>query len=390
MYQLNQETFKLNSPYSLKNGNENSDKFYSDLDSFTSRVVSKGLSDLDTVVSGYKSVMKISAPDKEILLDMMILGVFWKEYAGLRIPFLGVKSRLLKILYMLRKHKKLKKQVDDLRGKLAGKWIANRERRIPEIRLSNLKRLELFLLSTCEFNEEIKRISAISLYLSEKSAAEAITELQKIINFGEWFSRNASYYLGSYTAGVSRFLKTHPVTYKGKEDFFFCGRKESEYYLNMVGAQMMNRTLANEFSKTEEKILLLPTCMSEKGSDCKARIINGDLSCIHCSRNCNISKASVAMKVKGIRTVLIRHSSSFSKWLEPWSNQRKTGLIGVACVLNLLTGGFEMKRLGIPSQCAFLDHSGCSKHWNGKCPSELNIHQVCRLNKEPELIKALI
>lgn len=96
------------------------------------------------------------------------------------------------------------------------------------------------------------------------------------------------------------------------------------------------------------------------------------------------------MKEKGIRTVLIRHSSSFSKWLEPWSKQRKTGLIGVACVLNLLTGGFEMKRLGIPSQCVFLDHSGCRKHWKSKCPSQLNINHVYRLSKEPELAKALI
>lgn len=378
------------SPYSLRNQRENSDKFYTDLDSFTSRVLNKGLSELHSPLNNYKNSIRISPPDEEILLDMITLGVLWKEYAGLNFPYLGLKSLCLKFLFGLRKHKKLKQYADGLRGKLAGKWLVSPVKKVPETTLSNLKRLELFLLSTCEFREELKRITGISEYLAKKEEPEASAELHKIISFGEWFTRNASFYLGSYTSGVNGFLKSHPQKYKGKEDYFFCGRKESEYHLNMVGAQIMNRTLAGDFGQTKEKILLLPTCMASKGTGCRAERVNGDLSCRHCSASCNISIATKEMSSKGIRTVLISHSSSFSKWLEPWSNQKRTGLIGVACVLNLLTGGFEMKRLGIPSQCVFLDHSGCSKHWQGKCPSELNINQVCSLNKKPELVNALI
>ncbi|HEY1406364.1 MAG TPA: DUF116 domain-containing protein, partial [Spirochaetota bacterium] len=79
----------------------------------------------------------------------------------------------------------------------------------------------------------------------------------------------------------------------------------------------------------------------------------------------------------GATIYLIPHSSDFSRFLIKWKNNQETGLVGVACVLNLLTGGYEMKRLGIVSQCVFLDFSGCRKHWDREgFPTELNINRL--------------
>ena len=58
---------------------------------------------------------------------------------------------------------------------------------------------------------------------------------------------------------------------KYREDFLFCSRKEVEYHLNMVGAQIMNEAYRKEFLKTKEKGLLLPSCMRIKDEkNCKA------------------------------------------------------------------------------------------------------------------------
>ncbi|NJK98458.1 MAG: DUF116 domain-containing protein [Bacteroidales bacterium] len=52
----------------------------------------------------------------------------------------------------------------------------------------------------------------------------------------------------------------------------------------------------------------------------------------------------------------------------------------MACVLNLLKGGYEMQKLNIPSQCVFLDYCGCQKHWhkNG-IPTDLNSNQLQKI-----------
>jgi uncharacterized protein len=51
--------------------------------------------------------------------------------------------------------------------------------------------------------------------------------------------------------------------------------------------------------------------------------------------------------------------------------------VGVTCILNLLTGGYEMKRLNIASQCVFLDYCGCKKHWdNDERPTTLNLQEL--------------
>jgi hypothetical protein len=97
------------------------------------------------------------------------------------------------------------------------------------------------------------------------------------------------------------------------------------------------------------------------------------MKCISCSKNCEINNIQNSLKTKVTETYLIEHSSDFSEFLKFWKNQNKTGIIAVACVLNLLKGGYEMQSLNIPSQCVFLDYCGCKKHWHDKgIPTNLN------------------
>jgi len=58
-----------------------------------------------------------------------------------------------------------------------------------------------------------------------------------------------------------------------------------------------------------------------------------------------------------------------------------TKKIGITCILNLLAGGYEIKRLNISVQCIFLDYCAYKKHSdkNGAATT-LNIEQlVCRV-----------
>jgi hypothetical protein len=191
-----------------------------------------------------------------------------------------------------------------------------------------------------------------------------------------------------YLQNLNYFHQNTLPSYKYREDYFFASRHENEYYLNMFAAEVLNRGLKKGFSETRKKVLLLPTCMrKEPAAGCKAKSDGKELVCAACSAECNIGKVSTEMKKQGITSYLIPHSSDFSKFLVKWKDCPDTSLIGVACVLNLITGGYEMKRLGISSQCIFLDYCGCKKHWDKEgFATNLNISQLSKLVQKTKVL----
>ena len=38
-------------------------------------------------------------------------------------------------------------------------------------------------------------------------------------------------------------------------------------------------------------------------------------------------------------------------------------IIGITCVLNLISGGWKSSNLSIPPQCVLLDNVACKNHW---------------------------
>ena len=69
------------------------------------------------------------------------------------------------------------------------------------------------------------------------------------------------------------------------------------------------------------------------------------------------------MRAEGIAVYIVPHSSGFSRWLERWQNDPAVGVTAVACMMNILAGGYEMRARGIASQCVPLDFPACRKHW---------------------------
>ena len=81
---------------------------------------------------------------------------------------------------------------------------------------------------------------------------------------------------------------------------------------------------------------------------------------------------------------MIPHSSDFTTWLGRWRDTQKVGVVGVACMLNLFTGGYEMKDLNIPAQCVLLDRCGCKQHWHPEgIPTSLDRQQLLQTLREP-------
>jgi hypothetical protein len=93
-----------------------------------------------------------------------------------------------------------------------------------------------------------------------------------------------------------------------------------------------------------------------------------------------ISRINIFVKKYGFSAVIIPHESSISNSKGNMLFDEDTGVIGIACVLNLISGGWMLKDKEIPAQCVLLDYCGCKNHWHNEgLPTELNFNELKRV-----------
>jgi len=303
----------------------------------------------------------------EYLLELMMIGTFWQNYFYKAQKSKHLSKVVLKRLYNLRKkNETFKPVIDKIRGYLAYELLDHHKNDLKEeLTVASFLNLLEWMSATGEFNEEVLRLGNWGGFFASVNERDLEGSLRSLISFSSVFHLKGKEILGKYIPKVEDFLTNSLQAYKFREDYCFTARKENEYLLNMFGAEVMNRQLRSDFEKTSKKAVLMPTCMrTQPPGGCKARSDGKELVCVRCNKDCNIGKIAARVAKYEVTPYLIPHSSEFSRFLIKWKDEKGTGLIGVACVLNLLTGGYEMKRLGISSQCIFLDYCGCKKHWD--------------------------
>jgi uncharacterized protein len=326
----------------------------------------------------------------EYLVEFLMIGIYWTNYSGNAAATAYLPIKMLQALYnQRRRFPKYKTEIDKVRGYLAYRFLEKqRPTHVTTFNLQVFESLINWLSATGEFNEEILRLRNWITFCKAKDTEYVVKLFATSVLFAEWFTLNAKRSLGRYMCNLHDFHQNKLPSYKYREDYFFASRCENEYYLNMFAAEILNRGFKKDFTKTKKKVLLLPTCMrTQPATGCKAKSDGKEKVCAACSMECNIGKVSTEMGKEDVISYLIPHSSDFSKFLVKWKDSADTGLIGVACLLNLITGGYEMKRLNISSQCVFLDYCGCKKHWDKEgFATNLNISQLKKIAQNPILL----
>jgi hypothetical protein len=366
---------------------ESSGDFYRDLSRFTDLTLESGFGQLGKYVEDYYNYIVQNRIEQvrtkeEYLLELIITGILVKNYYAKATRTTQFSTTLLCKLYSLRKKYQVAKPlIDKLRGIFS--YILLEKQVDPLFRwtLPGFHQLLNWLKATGEFNEEALRLQQWRHFFKTKTANEAQSWLTDSVLFANYFETNGEEHLGKYLCNVDQFLQNKLKNYRYKEDYFFVSRSRNEYFMNMFGAEILNRQMRTEFKAMPHKAVLLPTCMRTiPPTGCGARHDGKEMVCMQCSRNCNVGKIATVMKKYRVKSYLIPHSSGFSKFLHKWENSKDTGLIGVTCILNLLTGGYEMKRLNISSQCIFLDYCACQKHWDQLgFPTTLNTKELIAL-----------
>ncbi|MCK4717331.1 MAG: DUF116 domain-containing protein [Thermoplasmata archaeon] len=104
----------------------------------------------------------------------------------------------------------------------------------------------------------------------------------------------------------------------------------------------------------EDKVLFLPHCM-QNSVDCKAEQGEFGYECRHCGK-CDISIIKRTAEEAGYRVFIVRCGSMMYKIL---SRIEVSGVLGVACSLELAEGMQKVAAAGIPTQGVLLCKDGC-------------------------------
>ena len=386
--------------YNLAAAEKNSDNYYQDVRLFTEQVLHATEPEIMSFVNGFvqyinKTHCEPTRAEKEYIFDILTLGVLWNIYSGNALQTSKSVNRFLAFLYHFRrKHPKLKSSIDSVRGILSTLYLTQRKIHAEYLSLNNAKKLIAWLDATGEFREEVKRIQLILNYMETFPEKKQGFYFAVFTDFAFWFQKNSPYFLEKYTIHVADFRKTQLSSHKWKEDYIFCGRHQTEYHLSMVGAELMNQAFRAYFSKTQRKTVLVPACMRKnQPQTCKAKKVSLDYKCSGCTQDCRVNKLRLLGLEHKFDVSIIPHSSDFSAWLKNWAAGKDIGVVGVACPLNLITGGLELRALNIPAQCILLDYCGCKNHWHKTgFPTEINTEELLNLLeiKKPSIKPVLL
>lgn len=164
-----------------------------------------------------------------------------------------------------------------------------------------------------------------------------------------------------YTSLVDEHL--HSLRFRQKFDRTIA-MSEPQYHLAMLEIELVNRLYRPAFLLASTKLAFLPHCLRDFARECRSHPGGHDYVCRGCSRSCGVNMA---------RKVLLRHGVQPYIWMtvnlrgllkKLRDRGNHPGVVGVACVPELVRGMRMVSRLGIPVVGIPLDANRCAR-WTG-------------------------
>lgn len=223
-----------------------------------------------------------------------------------------------------------------------------------------------------ELLDRIQRASGMSGFLSKLTLKD---------RFPSSLGRILTSSLSTYTADTASHLRNMSIS-----DRFDATLRttEKQYHLYMLEIELTNRINREDFSGAEYKIALLPHCLRDFHDQCG--MVTGDIEalCSHCNDECFIHLGSVLMGRWGIKpyiSVSMDHRNLFEslKRIHP-----EMGVLGVACVPELVEGMRLCRKLGIPALGVPLDANRCQRWMGQDLAGSFNLGVLAGLLGSPE------
>jgi hypothetical protein len=231
-------------------------------------------------------------------------------------------------------------------------------------------------LSTNEYYETIRSLADQILKANElKSVLETIQKyssrkayLKRILSSGKNSSLIAyclntiDAYLKQYTLNTERHLQNLP--WSKIWDRRLATTRE-QYHLYMLEIELTNRLNRIPFSEADRKISLQPYCLQDFSAHCKAADTGFDYQCKFCSISCYQHHASRILKEHNIEPYIWMGASISRLGREIKQSRQTLGILGIACIPELIAGMRKCRKYKIPVVGIPLNANRCIR-WFGE------------------------
>ena len=168
--------------------------------------------------------------------------------------------------------------------------------------------------------------------------------------------------LAEYAPGLQQHL-TEVSFFKFINDKELLNSKE-QYYLYMVEFELVNRIHRERFLESKFRIALLPYCLKETQTDCKASPDEIDFVCRGCLKTCYINKLNKVLRDNGINPYILSRGSLKSIFRKLIREHGSIGVLGIACVVELIQGMRFCMKAKLPVMGIPLNANRCPR-WMG-------------------------
>lgn len=236
-----------------------------------------------------------------------------------------------------------------------------------------------------EFGEELFRWRVWMRFFVSLGGQEWQQLWKEVFDVLLWLQKTCQQKLQQFLSPEKHCFAKYSLPHKAKGDDYLVYRDALFYYINMLGAQILNRSYRSAFEKAEKYYIFLPGCMTAK-EGCQAKNLGDGFGCAGCRSECMVNVITQKYQKLGGNVRILYHESEMNQHYV--LREEKVGVIGVSCVLNLLSGGFMARRLGYIPQCVILNFPGCKQHWEKQecLVTRLNLQELENvfMNKERE------
>jgi hypothetical protein len=143
------------------------------------------------------------------------------------------------------------------------------------------------------------------------------------------------------------------------------GLNNFQYLLYMIEIELTNRINIDKFKSCEYKIGLLPHCVHDLKKDCMAASDGLEHVCRKCSKECYIRQTSDLLNSVDIHPYIWRDLKLKKIFKRLFENYKSVGVLGMACVPELVNGLRKCDKYGIPAIGVPLNANRCVR-WMGE------------------------
>lgn len=236
---------------------------------------------------------------------------------------------------------------------------------------------EFYLFIDNILNQLLRKYKDMNLLLDViQRSSKRIKNYRQLISENNFLKESKSLFT-SYTPGIKEHLRQQPFL-KFWESVIRL--KEWQYHMYMLEYALINRINREKFFECDVKIALLPHCLRDLTKNCKASHNGLDYQCKRCSKNCFINEATRILNENGIIPYIWMSANLRSTARKNLSEKKSLGILGIACIPELINGMRSCARKGITAIGIPLDANRCIRWMGDFNPNSINL----------EMLKALL